>query len=563
VGLLAFAGPAPVGPPSHKVQELLRRRLDRLSPASRTVIEAAGILGLEFEPAALVDVAAVPVDRMHEALLDCLSAGLLSPGPGMSLRFNHALMRDAVLAGLGDPRRAELHLRAAAILRGSDTGQGAGAGPVAHHLREALTRGQGDALEAAQHSCKAALESQARFAWEEAVSHFELGWQICTRHRVGDAELRRALTCGMGDALVALSRRAEGVTAYEEAVGVIIEGEDDPDYPGTEARLGAARVYHKIAVAHVADRRFDQASPNFERSLALTGRPSDAWSPSHWHQWIATQLARADSLYHVALLDELDSLLASLGQDVEAHGEPAQRADLLAARVMARLRRDRYRPGTEVRDWARAELGTRLLEDPHGPELCGAYFRLGFVLLLLDDHQEARVNLEAARRTAALIGDRIAEAKAAVYLSHSLRRSGSVHGVRGAATAAEELAERASLPGYAAAARCDLAWAVLREGHPLEAREQATRALAAWAPDFSWPFEWLARFPLARVAAERGRFEEAGLHFEQMLRPGQHLLPERLAGQMGQAIRAGRMGRSEAEASFGSVLAAAAEANYA
>jgi DNA-binding CsgD family transcriptional regulator len=92
--------------------DALRARVASLSDQARGACEAAAIL-----PRASYDVVALLVgDGAATALAEAESAELLVREPG-TLTFAHPLLRLAIDEGLTRPRRADLHLRAAAIVR--------------------------------------------------------------------------------------------------------------------------------------------------------------------------------------------------------------------------------------------------------------------------------------------------------------------------------------------------------------------------------------------------------------------------------------------------------------
>lgn len=579
------------------VQDLLRRRLSLLSAEARHLLEHASVLGLEVDEAVLRLLGADPPAELEGALAEAESARLLVRSPGGSVRFSHALLRATVLADLDPARRARLHLRAAEVLEdGVQPGRPGHAADIAYHLAEALP--EGDPGKAASYALRAGGEATARFAWEEAVRQFERGLHICAGGDPGvdgaegddsgadtgvergaepggdprgcAADLVPSLAVGLGDALVALSRREEGVAAYESAVATLAASErtgGQEAVPGE--RLSVASIQHKIAVAHLADRRFAEATQAFDRALKRLPENALDRDPEQWEFWMAVQLSRAEAFYHAGALEDLSRLLETLAPLAEAHGTLRQRADLLAARTMLVLRRDRYRPGPEGVATATAELVARLGGDGSDAGLAAAYFRLGFVHLLRDEFDEARADLDAGARTAREIGDRVREAQAGVYLSRLDRRLGLVQATRLSGRRAFESATRAGLPGYAAAAQSDLAWVLLREGHVLEAREQATQALTAWGSGSAWPFEWQARLPLVAVAVGRGSLEEAGDHLAALLVPTQQVLPYPLTAAMERALEALSDGGAAPDGAAGvdevltSVVAEARAGNYA
>ena len=93
---------------------MVRSRLDRLAPDARALVEAVAVLGAGHSLATAAVVAGVSED--HDALEAAQEAGLLVTGDPYELAFAHSLTAAAVLDGLGQGRRARLHLAAAQAL---------------------------------------------------------------------------------------------------------------------------------------------------------------------------------------------------------------------------------------------------------------------------------------------------------------------------------------------------------------------------------------------------------------------------------------------------------------
>ena len=116
------------------LEGLLRARLDRLAPDARAWLEAAAIVGRRF-PVALVDVVAMPTGE--HPIRELLRSEIVREErrfPVYECRFTHGLLHDAVLGGLSDRRRRDLHARAARALA-SATRDGEGSlAEMADHL---------------------------------------------------------------------------------------------------------------------------------------------------------------------------------------------------------------------------------------------------------------------------------------------------------------------------------------------------------------------------------------------------------------------------------------------
>ncbi|OFE16758.1 hypothetical protein BA895_04105 [Humibacillus sp. DSM 29435] len=79
-----------------------------LSTPPRRTVAVAALLAERLTPSLIADAATLPTSEVSDHLAGAVSAGLLRFGP-TGLAFSHALVRDAVVADLGDAERISLH----------------------------------------------------------------------------------------------------------------------------------------------------------------------------------------------------------------------------------------------------------------------------------------------------------------------------------------------------------------------------------------------------------------------------------------------------------------------
>jgi DNA-binding CsgD family transcriptional regulator len=160
--LLHEADGAPGVPRS--LADLLATRVDRLGDAA-AVVRAAAIGGIRTPHAVLAAVCGQPVDAAVRAGVD---AGVLVVD-GDGYRFRHALIRDAVLAGVLPGERTALHRRYADVL----ATQGGSGAELSHHLT-----GAGDGPGAVAAAWEAATQARQALAHAEELQLVErvLGW---------------------------------------------------------------------------------------------------------------------------------------------------------------------------------------------------------------------------------------------------------------------------------------------------------------------------------------------------------------------------------------------------
>jgi tetratricopeptide (TPR) repeat protein len=99
-------GPLPVPP---TIQAVLAARLDRLGPGERSVLEAAAVIGREFNAAPVAQLVPGEARASTPRNLDALvRKGLVRLMSG-SFRFAHVLVQDATYRAIPKERRAQLH----------------------------------------------------------------------------------------------------------------------------------------------------------------------------------------------------------------------------------------------------------------------------------------------------------------------------------------------------------------------------------------------------------------------------------------------------------------------
>lgn len=160
------------------VQEVIARRLARLSEESQRVLQVAAVLHEGFTPTHLSVVAGLSVWRVLEALEEAEAAGIIADGA-----FRHDLLRQTVYVGIGKSRRKLLH------------------GLVAESLRADT-----DPLVVAEHFLIAEQADAALACW------LEVSKTLLERGLYHDAvtilERARTLTCPQDDCWLLLSRLA-------------------------------------------------------------------------------------------------------------------------------------------------------------------------------------------------------------------------------------------------------------------------------------------------------------------------------------------------------------------
>ena len=268
-----------------------------------------------------------------------------------------------------------------------------------------------------------------------------------------------------------------------------------------------------------------------ERILDGLADRDSAW----WKCWIDLKLDQAHFFYfeneqeaHAAVLDELEPA-------VSAHGSPAQRLDLMHARMQFRYRLEQYALSAETERLAREvyELD-RANGSPWGA------FTLGFCLLWRGKLDEAEEHLARALEDGRRAGIALLEVRCLVYGLLVRRRQGDVEAAR---ARIEELESLEELHGYRGLVSSCQAWVASRDGEHDRALRFGEEALGEWGSEGRLGygvFQWTARFPLLAVELARGEVEHALEHAAAMLDARQQPLPDEIAAALVPAVASGR-----------------------
>ncbi|SPM31844.1 hypothetical protein MTAB308_5369 [Mycobacterium terramassiliense] len=150
------------------VREAVSRRLTRLLPETNKALAAAAVVGSRF---ALELVESVVGDDLVDAFDEAGKAGIVIEEPGGRYRFNHALVRQSLLAELPSVRRMRLHQRIAATLESQPGADDELLAELAHHYFECAWAG--NAAKAVEYCRRAADQAMARLAYEGAADLYD------------------------------------------------------------------------------------------------------------------------------------------------------------------------------------------------------------------------------------------------------------------------------------------------------------------------------------------------------------------------------------------------------
>ena len=150
------------------VREAVSRRLSRLPVETNKALAAAAVVGSRF---ALELVEKVVEEDLVDAFDEACKAGIVIEEPGGRYRFNHALVRQSLLAELPSMRRMRLHQRIAVTLETQPGADDELLAELAHHYFECAWAG--NAAKAVEYCRRAADQAMARLGYEGAADLYD------------------------------------------------------------------------------------------------------------------------------------------------------------------------------------------------------------------------------------------------------------------------------------------------------------------------------------------------------------------------------------------------------
>src|SRR5206468_1013383 len=152
----------------HGVREAVGRRLSRLPIETNKALAAAAVVGSRF-PLDLVE--RIVGEDLIDAFDEASKAGIVIEEPGGRYRFNHAIVRQSLLAELPSMRRMRLHQRIATTLEDQPGADDELLAELAHHYFECAWAG--NAVKAVEYCRRAADQAMARLAYEGAADLYD------------------------------------------------------------------------------------------------------------------------------------------------------------------------------------------------------------------------------------------------------------------------------------------------------------------------------------------------------------------------------------------------------
>jgi len=195
-----------LGIPS-KIKDIILRRLACLKYAQRRILDAASVIGEEFDIELLGTVLGQDSLEVLETLNVIAHSTSLVRVEENRYRFDHARSRETLYEELAPPLKRGYHARIAEKLENTK-GAALPFSDLAHHFAKA-----GNKDKAVQYALAAGKDELAKWSNAEAIKHFQYALQNVPD---GHAEEKRTALEGLGDAYAANYMYAEAIKTFDE-----------------------------------------------------------------------------------------------------------------------------------------------------------------------------------------------------------------------------------------------------------------------------------------------------------------------------------------------------------
>lgn len=263
------------------VREAVSRRLSRLSAETNKALAAAAVVGSRFA----IDVVERVVEKdLVDAFDEADKAGIVIEEPGGRYRFNHALVRQSLLAELPSVRRMRLHQKIAVALETEPGVDDEHLAELAYHYFECAWAG--NARKAVQYCRRAADQAMARLGYEGAADLYDKALHALEEldEELPDREDQQA------ELLVA---RCEALLAAGDVVSATGAVEQLCAAAGDSARIAAWGMCFDGQLSMLTDpERLDEIETAVGAAAATLARLEDAAGEAKAHTVRAACLAR-------------------------------------------------------------------------------------------------------------------------------------------------------------------------------------------------------------------------------------------------------------------------------
>jgi adenylate cyclase len=256
------------------VRVVLERRITRVSSDTQNLLRAAAVLGPQFEPDLLEEVADVKSAAVTAALNEAERARIVTGPSGrrdITWRFAHQLTCQMLTAAIPLPQRQRLHVRVADAMTRLGHESRVHVSRIAHHLYWAGRLADPDRT--ARALIAAGDAAHAIYASEDAVQHYRRALEVLqeTNGDMGALAVQERLA----DLLALLGDRGAAMEHYATVSG---------RYRTAQATVDQARIARKTGTLHWQAGDRTEAMASYRRALEQISGSTAHVEAAHLYQ---------------------------------------------------------------------------------------------------------------------------------------------------------------------------------------------------------------------------------------------------------------------------------------
>ncbi len=201
------------------LEDMVTRRMGKLSPEALKVLKYASIVGLQFNFSYLLALVARPEEEVLDALDELIEQKLIYEEPGTdeeSYRFDNAIVRDLAYASLSKSRKRLIHKKIGEII---ETKHSDDVTPVIFDLAYHFNKGK-EYRKGLYYLIKAGEGASAMYAYHEALDYFIDAFE-CLRHlesSEGNTQIKEGLLFNIGYCKEILGEWDDALEYYNRAL---------------------------------------------------------------------------------------------------------------------------------------------------------------------------------------------------------------------------------------------------------------------------------------------------------------------------------------------------------
>ena len=195
-----------------KIKDIITQRLDALSPTQRETLEAASVMGEEFDVNLLASVLCQETLGTAKTLDSVAKNTSLVSCKGETYVFDHARTRDAIYEEVSPALKKAYHSKVAVKLESASTDGKQPLSELAFHYAQA-----GNKEKAVKFAISAGQDELARWSNAQAIEHFIYALENIPE---GQGDQRRTALEGLGDAYAANSMYREAIKTFDKLTAI-------------------------------------------------------------------------------------------------------------------------------------------------------------------------------------------------------------------------------------------------------------------------------------------------------------------------------------------------------